>query len=112
MTGSPSGYSNLPSITTTSLVNNLLDKPDDAISISITKQRENVREFLARGLVALLAATLAVGFLLIAFQHLTGVPLADIKTFFELIFGPLVALVSAATGFYFGSTAGTKEDKD
>lgn len=107
---STSGYDKLPSITTEALVNNVLHKPDDAISISITKQRENVREFLARRLVTLLAATLGVGFLLIAFQRLTGVSPTDIRTFFELIFGPLVALVSAATGFYFGSTAGPKDN--
>jgi hypothetical protein len=104
MDPSTSGYEHLPAITTTALVSDVLNKPDEAISE--TKQRENVREFLTRGLVMLLGATLGIGFLLIAFQHLTGVPPADIRTFFELIFGPLVALVSAATGFYFGSTKG------
>ncbi len=104
---STSGYAHLAAITDTALVNDAFNKPGDAISEQ--KQRENVREFLAKGLVWLLAATLAVGFLLIAFQHLTGVPPADIRTFFELIFGPLVALVSAATGFYFGSTRGPQD---
>ena len=99
----------LPSVTDVELVRD--SKIESKHAISEEKQRENVREFLARGLVTLLAATLAVGFLLIAFQRLTGVPAADIRTFFELIFGPLVALVSAATGFYFGSTSGPK-DKD
>lgn len=54
------GYAHLPAITPGDIVGEVMLDPDAAISV--TKQRENVREFLARGLVALLAATLAVGF--------------------------------------------------
>ncbi|GAB1516804.1 hypothetical protein JCM33774_88490 [Actinophytocola sp. KF-1] len=72
--------------------------------LSLAEQRENVREFLAKRLVALLAGVLAIGLLLLAIQHWTGVNTADIRSLYDVLFSPLIALVSAATGFYFGST--------
>ena len=62
-------------------------------------QRERIRGRIAQGLLWMLA-----GVMLLAFGSMwTGVDAELLKTVLTIIFGPLVALVSAATGFYYGS---------
>jgi len=53
----------------------------------------------------LISSTLILaGVMLLAFGSMwTGVDAELLKTVLTIIFGPLVALVSAATGFYYGS---------
>jgi hypothetical protein len=80
--------------------------------VSITQQRENVREFLAKRLIAILAGLLLIGFILLATERYTGLSTDDIRAFFELVFTPLIALVSAATGFYFGSSTNRHRSAD
>lgn len=81
-------------------------------SISVQRQRENVREYLAKKLVLILGLLIAAGLALAAVGKLTGIPIDDLRSFYEVIFTPVIALVSAATGFYYGSTVagGTSSD--
>jgi hypothetical protein len=97
----------LPNVTTDDLVG-ILPKS----GVSLDKQREDVREFLAKRLIAILAGLLAAGLLLVAFQRVTEVSVDDVRTFFEVVFTPVIALVSAATGFYFGSTTSHPGETD
>jgi len=81
-------------------------------TVSIARQREYVREFLAKRLVLLLSALLAAGLLLIGLQRWTHVPVEAVTSFFQLVFSPVIALVSAATGFYFGTSTVNASDSD
>jgi hypothetical protein len=69
------------------------------------KARENVRGWIALSLIGLLAGTILVSFILLWIHPERSKELHDLLA---LIFGPLVALVGAATGYYFGSQAATK----
>lgn len=61
--------------------------------------REVMRSTLAITLVLLLAMLIG----LASYALIWGkIPIADIKSFLELIFTPLVALVGSAIGFYYG----------
>lgn len=74
--------------------------------ISIEERREDVREFLTRRLVWVLVLTLLLGTGLMVTRDLTGVSAEDARLFFQVAFTAVISLVSAATGFYFGSSAG------
>lgn len=74
--------------------------------VSIEERREDVREFLARRLVWVLVLTLVLGAGLMATRAQTGVSAEDTRMFFQVAFTGIISLVSAATGFYFGSSAG------
>jgi len=69
------------------------------------KARENVRGWIALSLIGLLAATIIVSFVLLWIHPDRSKELHDLLA---LVFGPLVALVGAATGYYFGSQAASK----
>lgn len=75
-------------------------------SASIAKQREDVREFLAKRLLALLAGTLLLGAAMMMTRRWTQITAEDTRIFFQVAFSAIIALVSAATGFYFGSGSG------
>lgn len=62
-------------------------------------QEDGARRTIAYLLIGLLWLVIAAMFLLIAFG---SVAVADIKDF-AVILGPVVTLVSAATGFYYGT---------
>ena len=63
------------------------------------QDRERIRGIVALSLVALLAVVVICSFIGLA----TGsTPMGDLKELLTIILGPLVALVGAATGFYFG----------
>jgi hypothetical protein len=64
-----------------------------------------VRRWLAFSLVAILAVEIA-GFMvgvLVPVVRCQDVPMDALKELMIIIFGPTVALVGSATGFYFGS---------
>jgi hypothetical protein len=69
------------------------------------KAPENVRGWIALSLIGLLAGTILVSFILLWIHPDRSKELHDLLA---LIFGPLVALVGAATGYYFGSQAAAK----
>jgi hypothetical protein len=64
--------------------------------------RDRVRQALAYGLLALLAATVIYVLLLLQWGRIT---IAGAKELFGSVLAPLVALVGAATGFYFGESS-------
>ena len=63
-------------------------------------EREQVRGWLAKGLL-LLVASEALAFVILALTSCA--PLDDIKELVGLILSPTIAFASAATGFYFAS---------
>lgn len=66
---------------------------------------EETRAQVARALVALLAVVILFSFLTLWMVAPTGDQLEGLLT---IIFGPLIALVSAAVGYYFGEKFGDK----
>jgi hypothetical protein len=62
-------------------------------------QRERLRGWIALGLLGILAAVLLLTFI----SMWLGMEAEMLQTVLTIIFGPLVTLVSAATGFYYGS---------
>ena len=64
-----------------------------------TEDREKVRGNLAQGLIILLAIVVIIPFLAL----MMGKEIADVKAIVEVTLTPLVGLVGAVTGFYFGS---------
>jgi hypothetical protein len=77
----------------------------ETIPYDPTKARESVRGWIALSLIALLATTILVSFVLLWIHPDRSKELHDLLA---LVFGPLVALVGAATGYYFGSQAAVK----
>jgi hypothetical protein len=62
-------------------------------------QRERLRGWIALGLLAMLALVLVCSFI----SLWAGIDGEKLQTVLTILVGPLVALVSAATGFYYGS---------
>lgn len=62
-------------------------------------QRERIRGWIALSLLGMLAIVLLLAFV----SMWAGMDTEVLQTVLTIIFGPLVALVSAATGFYYGS---------
>ena len=62
-------------------------------------QRERIRGWSALALLGMLALVL----LLVFISMWVGMNAEVLRTVLTIIFGPLVTLVSAATGFYYGS---------
>jgi hypothetical protein len=62
-------------------------------------QRERLRGWIALGLLAMLALVLVCSFI----SLWAGINGEKLQTVLTILVGPLVALVSAATGFYYGS---------
>lgn len=70
-----------------------------------TKTRENFRGVIALGLIALMAITVFFSLLLVWVHPDRTKELHDLLA---LVFGPLIALVGTATGYYFGSQAASR----
>lgn len=68
-----------------------------------TETRENFRGTIALGLIALMALTVIVA---LVWRHPDRSK--ELHDLLALVFGPLVALVGTATGYYFGSQAASR----
>ena len=64
--------------------------------------RETMRGQIATRLLWMLAGVLLLTFISVWFSKWLGVDSEMLRTVLTIIFGPLVTLVSAATGFYYG----------
>ena len=62
-------------------------------------ERERMRGWIALSLLAMLAVVLLLAFI----SMWAGMKAEVLQTVLTIIFGPLVTLVSAATGFYYGT---------
>jgi hypothetical protein len=72
--------------------------------------RDQARKRITYWLLALL--TLLVTYAFFGLFSIEGRPTFEhLKTLVEMLLGPLIALVSAATGFYFGAQSGDKKLK-
>jgi hypothetical protein len=80
-------------------------KPDE--SVVIQRQRESTRGFIAYGILAVIAGVILGTFATIALNWTTQAMLKDLLT---AILNPLIGLLGAVIGFYFGSI-GTGQDK-
>jgi hypothetical protein len=69
------------------------------------RARENYRGIIALILIALMSALITASFALFWIHPDRS---KDLQQFFSLIFGPVVALVGAATGYYFGSQSANR----
>ncbi len=76
--------------------------PPDVIVYDPSKARESVRGIIALSLIATLGVTILGSFAVIWVHPDRSKELHDLL---GLVLGPLVALVGAATGYYFGSQA-------
>ena len=65
--------------------------------------REVIRGKIALRLLWMLAGVLLLAFISIWLSKWLGMDIETLRTVLTIIFGPLVTLVSAATGFYYGS---------
>lgn len=73
--------------------------------VEVKTSIEKVRAQVARALVAILAVVIFFSFLTL---WMVSPPpgLADLEKVLTIIFGPLIALVSGAVGYYFGGKSG------
>ncbi len=65
------------------------------------RYQDTTRSYIAYWLLSLLTVMVLGGFLMLL--AVPAVTFDNLKSILELVFGPIVALVSAATGFYFGA---------
>jgi len=77
----------------------------------IAKQREDVREYIAKRFLILLGGTVFLGFLLMVTSRWTHVTEDMIRTYFQTVFPAVVTLVSGAAAFYF-ATSNTPDRSD
>ena len=75
-----------------------------------SKEVDKARKYIAYWLLALLSFLVVFSFISLWFLNPTPT-FSDIKALVELLLGPIIALVSAATGFYFGATRGATNNK-
>lgn len=78
---------------------------------SMAERQADAQRLLAVMLVVLLATVLGVVFLLLGFRRVTA---ADTQDLLSVVLAPLVGLVGAACGFYFGGKSesrGSEESK-
>jgi hypothetical protein len=87
------------------LEENKAPKFEEAPPKEVDRPIEKVRAQVARALVALLAVVIFFSFLTL---WMVSPPpgLADLEKVLTIIFGPLIALVSGAVGYYFGGKSG------
>lgn len=76
-----------------------LDTPEKK-DYDIPAEREKKRGQIALFLIWILAGIIAISLLIVMFSCKPTVE--NLKSILELIFTPIIALVGAATGFYFG----------
>ena len=81
------------------------------VSPPISHQQETARKRLAYSLIAILAVEVvfACSALFISKRFELGIEVRDITEIMVVIFGPTVALVGSATGFYFGARTASDE---
>ena len=72
------------------------------------RDREAMRGKIALWLLCMLAGVLLLAFISIWLKNLIGMDIEMLRTVLTIIFGPLVTLVSAATGFYYGSRSSSR----
>lgn len=77
------------------------DRAPVAIPFDPSKQRENVRGIIAGALLALLSFIIVASFISYWWDLLDAATLEGLLT---IIFAPVLGLVGAATGFYFGGS--------
>jgi hypothetical protein len=78
-----------------------LSTPEVAGNYDPGRYQDATRSYIAYWLLGLLTLMVVGGFgMLLIVPEVT---FDDLKSILELVFGPIVALVSAATGFYFGA---------
>lgn len=77
-----------------------LAEPDTGPTYDPSKDRERLRGFIALGLLGLLAAIVVASFVFIFLHYKSD--LSKLKSILDILFAPVVGLVGAATGFYFG----------
>jgi hypothetical protein len=76
------------------------DKPPDAKPYDLVKERESMRGRVAGALLVILAFIVIGAFFSLWFNWAKE---EELKTVLTILFGPVIGLVGAATGFYFGS---------
>ncbi len=73
------------------------------------RYHDATRSYIAYWLLAILTLLVIGGFAL-PFWTTTAIPFANLKSVLDLVFGPIVALVSSVTGFYFGSQQAARKE--
>lgn len=66
---------------------------------------DKVRKLIVIWLLSLLSGTIVLGIAGVATAKLMGSEVADVRSFFEIVFSAIIALVSTAVGFYFATEA-------
>ena len=66
---------------------------------------DKVRKLIVIWLLSLLTGTIVLGIVGVATAKVMGVDVADVRSFFEIVFSAVIALVSTAVGFYFATEA-------
>lgn len=74
--------------------------PPFTLSETIRKRREDTRSYIAYGLIAILAGTIILSFILLLADKGNSPGVADLL---KLVVAPLIGLIGAATGYYFGT---------
>ena len=74
---------------------------------NIAKEQEKVRGLIAQGLIVMLAIIILLAF--ISLWHY-GSSFADLEKLMTIVFGPVIALVGTAIGYYFGGKAAQNGD--
>ncbi len=69
---------------------------------TIAESRERTRKWIAYWLIVILAGDILVGVSLIVFQKAIGTAGSEAKDFMSMTLAPIVALLGAVTGFYYG----------
>lgn len=77
--------------------------PPEERRANLNLKQEDVRRWLAVGLMAIFAVEILVSLYIMATGSKETWP--DLKELLAMILGPTVALVGSATGFYFGTKA-------
>lgn len=72
------------------------------VSVGVAERREGMRGILAGALVAILAVTTLLGFASVGFDWASP---EEARELLAILLTPIVGLVGAATGFYFGGNA-------
>ncbi len=83
-----------------------LNKPAEEGGYDPDRYRDTTRSYIAYWLLFLLTLVILGSFASLATLERDKLSFENLRGLLELIFGPLVALVSAATGFYFGAQSG------
>ena len=82
--------------------------PPATAPFDISKEQETARATIAYLLLLLLAVTVALGFLLLWAKPYHW---DKLNALMQIVFGPIVALVGAATGYYFGAASAQSNKK-